>query len=489
MGVPNWTNRTIWTGDNLPIMRGMNSECVDLVYLDPPFNSKANYAAPIGSQAAGAAFKDTWSLEDVDLVWLDLIEAKEKPLANVLRAAMNRSDQSYLIYMAVRLLEMKRLLKPSGSIYLHCDPTMSHYLKLVMDAVFGRKNFRNEIVWRRATAHNDPNRYGNNTDRLLYYLAGETGTWNGTAIAVPKNQEELAQAYPQRDSRGRYRADNLTGASSGGGESSQPWNGYDVASRNRHWSPPLTGKYSEFIEHRFIAGYRSIKSVHARLDALDSAGLIHHPKKGTAGWPGLKRYAQADTGNAVQSLFTDIQGFTNYNKGKEWVGYPTQKPLALLDRIIRASSNEDDMVFDPFCGCATTLVAADRLQRRWAGIDLSEKAVELVQQRISTDQGAIFESYITRTDIPQRTDLIEPPKYNSLDIRKSLYGEQAGHCNGCRTHFQMRNFTVDHIIPRSKGGTDHIENLQLLCGNCNSIKGNRPQEYLLTRLADSMAKY
>ena len=144
---PNWSNQTIWTGDNLPILRGMNSESVDLIYLDPPFNSKANYAAPIGSKAAGAAFKDTWTLSDVDAEWINLIEAKHPALYRVLLAAMTSSDKSYLAYMAARLLEMRRVLKPTGSIYLHCDPTMSHYLKLVMDAVFGRLKFKNEVVW------------------------------------------------------------------------------------------------------------------------------------------------------------------------------------------------------------------------------------------------------------------------------------------------------------------------------------------------------
>ncbi len=143
----NYVNRTIWTRDCLDILRGMNSECVDLIYLDPPFNSNANYAAPIGSQAAGAAFKDTWSLSDVDAEWVNLIEAKYPALQRVLLAAMSDSDKSYLVYMAARLLEMRRVLKPTGSIYLHCDPTMSHYLKLLMDAVFGRRSFRNEIIW------------------------------------------------------------------------------------------------------------------------------------------------------------------------------------------------------------------------------------------------------------------------------------------------------------------------------------------------------
>ena len=170
-----WVNanvnpKTIFTGDNLPIMRGMNSESVDLIYLDPPFNSKANYAAPIGSEAAGAEFKDTWTLSDVDATWLDLIEAKHPRLNRVIQAAMSNSDKSYLIYMAVRLLEMHRILKKTGSIYLHCDPTMSHYLKLVMDAVFGNSNFLADITWKRYAAHSlSKSAVDTISDHLLYY--------------------------------------------------------------------------------------------------------------------------------------------------------------------------------------------------------------------------------------------------------------------------------------------------------------------------------
>ena len=171
MGTPNWANQTMWTGDNLPIMRGMNSESVDLIYLDPPFNSNANYAAPIGSKAAGAEFKDTWTLQDVDIAWLDLIQLKHPKLNRVIDAAMIDSDKSYLIYMAPRLLEMHRLLKPTGSIYLHCDPTMSHYLKLLMDAIFGRKNFKSEIIWSHQGSWIQPdNNFPRRHDTLLYYV-------------------------------------------------------------------------------------------------------------------------------------------------------------------------------------------------------------------------------------------------------------------------------------------------------------------------------
>ena len=180
------------------------------------------------------------------------------------------------------------------------------------------------------------------------------------------------------------------------------------------------------------------------------------------------------------NLITDIPPLSS--SAKENTGYPTQKPLALLERIIKASSNAGDTVFDPFCGCATSLVAADRLERNWVGIDIGELAVKLVRRRIEADQG-LFQDIVSRDDIPRRTDIGKLPRYNSAANKTTLYGEQGGHCNGCGEHFQAQHLEIDHIIAQSVGGTDHLENLQLLCGNCNRIKGNRGQEYLVSRLA------
>ena len=177
----NWKDKTIFIGDNLHVMRGMNSNSVDLIYLDPPFNSNRNYAAPIGSQAAGAAFKDTWTLSDIDIAEHGELAEQAPSLHTVIQAAREthgKGMQSYLIMMSTRLLEMERILKDTGSIYLHCDPTASHYLKLVMDAVFGRDNFQNEVVWKRTSAHNDPGRFGRIHDTLFYYVKGEGATWN-----------------------------------------------------------------------------------------------------------------------------------------------------------------------------------------------------------------------------------------------------------------------------------------------------------------------
>ncbi len=416
---------------------------------------------------------------------MGLIADEQPAIANLLHTASlthGKGMQSYLTMMAVRLLEMRRVLKPTGSIYLHCDDASGHYLKVLMDAVFGSSCYRNHLVWRRATAHNDRYNYGRIVEYILYYGKTDTPNWNWEAAHTPKTDGELKRAYPLNDAFGPVRSENLTGPNVRYGESGEPWRGYDVTARGRHWAPPRDGYYAEYIEQHFIPGYRSIEGTHARLDALDAAGLVQHPTKGI--WPGLKRYATADRGNSPQNLILSPIGFTNYNKGTEWVGYPTQKPLALLNRIILASSNEGDLVLDPFCGCATACVASDRLNRRWVGIDISPKAVELVNTRLRQAMGGLFHhGYVTaRTDVPRRTDISAP-----IDYRKNghiLYGQQEGQCNGCKVLFPFRNFTIDHIVPRSRGGTDHIENLQLLCGACNSIKGDRDQAYLMARLRE-----
>ena len=392
----NWENRTMWTGDNLDILRGMNSESVDLIYLDPPFNSNRTYSAPIGSEAAGAAFKDTWTLDDVDVAWHGEIAEQNPAVYSVIGTAGEAHGEgmkSYLIMMAVRLLEMRRLLKPTSSIYLHCDPTASHYLKQLMDAVLGHGNFINEVVWCYKSGGASPKRkFSSKHDVLLFYSMSKNGyTFNS-----------------QREK-----------------------------SYNRNLKP-----------YRF-------------------EGVEEYEDK--VGWytlVGMKDYWNID-----------MVGRT----AKERIGYPTQKPLALLERIIKASSNPRDMVLDPFAGCATACVAAERLDRQWVGMDLSEKAAELVQVRIRKEID-LFHNFkpIRRSDIPKRMDLGKLPSYRTH--KHLLFGKQEGHCAACRTVFLFRNFTVDHVIPKSKGGSDHFDNLQLLCGACNSTKGAGTQAELIAKL-------
>ena len=401
----NFATQTIWTGDNLDIMRGMNSDCVDLIYLDPPFNSKANYAAPIGSKAAGAAFKDTWGLDDVKLVWHGEIKHEYPGLYALLTATREihgDSMMSYLIYMSIRIMEMRRLLKPDGSIYLHCDPTASHYLKLLMDAVFGKSNFRNEIVWC-YTGPGSPNmkNFPRKHDTILRYTQSDMWTWNTQYVPYAKG----------------------------------------FAKKTRKTEANIWG-------------------------TADPIEMESREKRG----------------KPVEDWWRDVNA-SWYMPKVEKTGYPTQKPLALLRRVVKASSNESDMVLDPFCGCATTCIAAEQLQRRWIGIDISEKAADLVQSRLREEVGLTYQG-AHRTDIPKRTDLGKIPKYNCAENRLYLYGQQGGYCNGCATHFEPRHFHVDHIVPRAKGGNDHISNLQLLCGSCNATKGQKSHEELITLLTD-----
>ncbi len=463
-------------------MRGINSDSVDLIYLDPPFNSNKTYEAPIGSEAAGAAFKDSWTLSDIDIAWIGLVAEKDPALSSVIDAAglaHGKGMKSYLTMMAIRLIEMRRILKKTGSIYLHCDPTASHYLKLVMDCVFGSQNFRNEISWKRTSSHSDAKRFASVSDRLLFYAADQS-TWHSQHL--PLSDAYVARDYRHTDDRGRYRVDNLTGAGLSGGESGEPWSDYDPGCNGRHWAAPRTGAYAQWIEENLVPGYKSIQGVHARLDALSAAGLVDWTD---SGYPRLKRYLAGSKGEAVSDFIGDIQNVNN--RSKEHVGYPTQKPLALLDRVIKASSNEDDVILDPFCGCATALVAGEMLGRQWIGIDLSGLALKLVLSRLqkTADDGALLDSgrlpeVHHRTDIPQRTDIGKLPPYKTH--RHTLYGKQEGLCAGCLHHFPFRNMTVDHIVPQSKGGTDHLDNLQLLCNACNSTKGTIDQAAFVAKL-------
>ena len=441
-GKANWANQTVWTGDNLAIMRGMNSESVDLIYLDPPFNSNRHYEAPIGSKAAGAAFKDAWTLDDVDVCEHGELADRNPAAYSVIEAARQahgKGMQSYLIFMAVRLLEMRRVLKETGSIYLHCDDAAGHWLGVLMDGIFGAAQQRNEIIWRRYGSHNDSRRYGRVHDTLLYYSRDRQWTWNGAWL--PHDPAYVAQAYRHEDGRGRYRTAPLhTGGLQGGGYE------YEFKGFSRTWRYPLE-----------------------RMLELEREGRIRQAKGGT-GIPERKVYLADSKGRPAPDIWDDVKALTGQNA--ERTGYPTQKPLALLDRIIRASSNPGDMVLDPFCGCATALVAADRLQREWAGIDLSPLAIKLVDERIAADRGDMpWGGAITPDGPPLRTDLGDLPNYRTH--RHRLYGEQEGVCAGCETHFPFRVMDVDHMLPKSRGGTDHPDNLQLLCSGCNRSKGTK----------------
>ena len=421
--------------------------------------------------------------------WVDEIELRMPALYHLIhgaRAAHSERMAGYLTFMSIRLIEMQRVLKRNGSIYLHCDDTAVHYLRPLMDALFGEQNYKPAITWQRTSAHNDSRRFGRILDNILFY-SGRPRI-NADDVRVPLNPNYVRRHYRHEDERGVYRIGDLTAARIGTGETGQVWRGHDPNTSGRQWNAPYTGDYADWIDEAVIPGYKSIASPLARLDALDEAGLIYHPPDGKV--PSLKRYLEGNPGRVPPNLWIDIRWVGP--QSRERTGYPTQKPVALLERIIAASSDPGDLVLDPFCGCATACIAAEKLGRDWIGIDIAPQAAGILRDRarrelqIPLDDGngngwqdwtpSVLTAPTSRTDLElfDRADL--------QTIKETIYASQQGRCNGCKHAAPIHMLTIDHIVPRSKGGLDTASNLQLLCHTCNAIKGNRDMPYLRTRL-------
>ena len=421
----NYSNRTLFHGDNLDFMRSMNSETVDLIATDPPFNKGKDFHATPDSLAAGASFQDRWSWDDdLEQDWIDQIENDWPNVWHVIESARSSWGDdmgAYLCFMGVRLIAMRRLLKPTGSIYLHCDPTASHYLKMLMDAIFGRKNFRNEIVWA--------------------YSGG------GTPRKDFPRKHDLILRY----------------------------------TKTKNWI--FNREFKDYKENTQSVG------IHSTLSGPDNT-------------------IDLARGTPVTDWWTDCPTVTGWNP--ERIGYPTQKPLALYERILKASTNKGDMVLDPFAGCATTCVAAERTGRQWVGIDIWNKAQDAVVERMEHEglkapkytrkskesrQQFLFADEFTFTDeLPERTDneevsvaYLEPKmefekepweKLSRRDMVLHLAEAQADDegwvvCAGCGRGLEVEYMELDHIDPRSGGGSNYIGNRILLCAPCNKKKRHR----------------
>lgn len=392
----------LYYGDNLTIMQRMAKHSVDLIYLDPPFNSKKNYnlmyktmtGMPVPEQVE--AFCDTWEMdaEKEELAKKMPILMREHGVEDYYvefwRLWINalRHTQphllAYLIYMVQRLLHMKSLLRPTGSIYLHCDPAASHYIKVMMDGIFGHENFQNEIVWKRTSAHSGAKRYGPVHDTILFYTIGQKFKWN--VIYGEYDQQYVDAFFTHLDADGRrWQRTDLTGPGVRHGDSGLPWRDYNPTERGRHWQPP-SYFYERYVKLTGddLAKYPLID----RLEKMDAAGMIHWPKK-AGGMPRGKRFLEDAQGIPLQDVWTDIKPI--HNMAVERLGYPTQKPIALLDRIIQSSTDKGDVVFDPFCGCGTTIYSAVKNERKWIGCDIAILSIRLVREILTGDEYRLVE--------------------------------------------------------------------------------------------------
>lgn len=390
----------LYYGDNLEVLRReIPDECVDLVYLDPPFNSNRSYnvlfenKSGADAQAQIQAFDDSWVWsQESESQYHDLISGSAPPrVADAVEAMRNLIGENdvlaYLVMMTPRLVELHRVLKPTGSLYLHCDPTASHYLKIVLDSVFGPTSFRNEVIWKRTGSHGSAKRYGPLHDVLLFYSKTERYTWN--QVYGPYEDQYIEEKFKKTDEEGRHFQDiTLTGPETRSGESGEEWGGYDPTSRGRHWAIP------GFLAEEGIIPENA--ATHEKLDALDEAGRIYWTRTGT---PRLKWYVDDGKGMPLADVWTDIPPINA--QAAERLGYPTQKPEALMERIVRASSDEGDVVLDPFCGCGTTVAVAERLDRQWIGIDITYIAVDLITKRLRDTYGEDVEGTFEVRGIPR----------------------------------------------------------------------------------------
>jgi site-specific DNA-methyltransferase (adenine-specific) len=432
---------TLFYGDNLPILREyVADESVDLVYLDPPFNSNATYnvlfKAPTGeqSQAQIEAFGDTWHWnETAERAFNEVLDSGNSDAAAMLiamRSFLRENDMmAYLAMMAVRLLELHRVLKPTGSLYLHCDPTASHYLKILLDAVFGPTNFGNELIWKRQNAKGLAfTRFARNHDVILRYTKTENWCWN--AQYTEHDPEYVRHFYKYKDEDGRiYRLADLTNPN-----------------KNR---PNLT--------YEFLGVTRVWRWTKERMKAAYEQGLIVQAKPG--GVPALKRYLDEQEGTPVDDTWTDIMPVQA--QAQERLHYPTQKPVALLERIISASSNEGDLVLDPFCGCGTTVHAAQKLNRRWIGIDITHLAVSLVRRRlVEAFPTARFDIVGVPKDLDGARDLAARDKHQfqlwalSMVEAQPYKGGRKGPDTGIDgfLYFKPDGRTTERAIVEAKGG-------------------------------------
>ena len=473
----------------------MNSGTVDLIATDPPFNKGRDFYATPDSLSDGASFQDRWSWDEINSEWTDKLQDDFPGVYHVIMGSNESYGEdmgAFLCFMGVRILEMHRVLKETGSMYLHCDPTASHYLKELMDAIFGRDNFKNEIIWKRSDGHPlSIRKFEAVTDTILFYWKSPKSYFK--SVTKPLEEEIITGQYRHQDDHGKYAHKDLSGGKGGGREAYLPFNEV-LPPQGRAWAPPTREKIPDWARALLPENYEKINQLE-KCVVLDGIGLIHWSKNGK---PYFKRYLPENPTRLVPSLWDDVKPLSS--NSKEHQGYPTQKPLELYERIINASSKEGDIVLDPFCGCATTCVAAEKLKRQWIGIDIWDKAHKTVIGRLKkegflagpkdrrqdlliakgeitytkrtmkrTDGGSEAVPFL-QTKMKQYDDSSRRDPHTNKEKKTMLLELYGPYCQGCGIELDERYFELDHKEPRSAGGSNLIQNRILLCGPCNRMK-------------------
>ena len=536
-------NRHLFIADNLDLLRRLDNESVDLVCIDPPFKKRRTFvgrikpplseadlqrelatlagwgiatpqqAADAGinwpTNAGEARFKDAWSYrEDVHEDWVKRIETQHESLHRVIEAAKVTSGMdtaAYLCYMAVRLIEMHRVLKPTGSLYLHCDGDANSYLRLALDAIFGDDNRRNQIAWKRTNAPTASDyQFGCVHDTILAYA--KTSCVKLNPVYIPYSEEYIRKNFRYRDKRGQFQASPLTAQGTRNGHSGKPWRGIDVTARGLHWASPTAVPYGITKP----AHYDEM-TAQEKLDWLDGEGLIYWPPKGSM--PRFKHYLSTTAGARASDFITDIPAIQGASK--EGTGYPTQKPVALAERIIKAATNPGDVVLDCFAGCAYVPVAAERNGRQWIACDISPRALTVLRRQfakfryaVDGEQQTAEPALLTEADVvtrgpynlPERSDEDPEPRIDMKEpppvayktpasiipepemLRRLLeLSDYKAWCCGFANRRPdgsivktTRNFHLDHLNPKSKEGTSNqIINRAPMCPHHNTRKNNR----------------
>ena len=535
-------NRTIFISDNQQFLQTLDTGSVDLVLIDPPFSKNQTWEGnlkppltedekriernlmdsweiydPESAYDAGlefpdlegknAGFEDIWDFRvRVYKEWMDELQnvcPSAYWLIHSTRHSHGDNTAAYIAFMVERMLEVRRILKPTGSAYLHCDHEANSYLRQMMDAVFGPSNFRNEIVWRRTSSHNSAKSWGPIHDTILFYSKSPKYTWN--RVFQPYSKEHIRKSYGHRDENGWHRRSDLTGAGIRHGDSGQPWRGIDPTKTARHWAVPRPALRRAYPDREGLDDL----STQQCLDLLDEAGLIYWPQKGNI--PRVKEYLDDSQGGPIQDLILDIPMLSATNK--ERTGYPTQKPQALARRIVEASSKPGDMVVDCFAGCAYVPVAAELTGRRWIACDMAPRAWTVVRRQFhkQPDLRIVTEGEYTERftgvqpdlgleriikvrgpkELPKRTTdsnplpmrlgtLPEPtyrqrPEEDSQLIWEAFVNQWGTRCWFCglEKRASRRELQLDHIEPNRRDGTnDDCWNRALACMDCNGDKGN-----------------